>query len=183
MRRLAVPILAAIMMLAPLGCGVRIHTAYDHSVTYSRFRTYSWGALNLGLPQYAPVVRAAVDKNLRSRGWELVPSGGSATLFVFGDIYGEAGLEAAYQHVGGEWKTSWGQQGLGAGWKATGYGQESLTSLGTPGGHLVIDLFDSSTHQLLQRAIAEQDMSNSQKKTTKSLGKVIKKMLKKTPKP
>ena len=170
---------------------------------------------------YADTLRGLVEKGLKARGWQLVPSGGSATLFALGDVANGPGLIAYYARTpampdvaagtvstpapSGEatpnpapvattaapsqpiapgtekWAQNWGPQGWGAGWKP-GYGVDSYNALGTPETHLVLDIFDSASHQLLFRGVAGEDLSNSQKKNTKALEGSLKQILKGLPK-
>ena len=158
-----------------------ITTTESDSAAALQRRTYSWGEVHMAVPQYEPVVRAAVDKSLQKLGWQLVPSGGSATVFALGDVRGEPELEADYTKQGGGWGAGqWGLQGLGPGWKP-GYGEPTVNALGTSGSHLVIDIFDTPSHKLVFRGVLMEDISGTEKNNTKGLQKIINKTFKKFP--
>ncbi len=179
---------AALVSAAVLACPaaqasllhpVPIETEYDHS-THLAGRTYSWGSVTMQVTAYQDGVKAMIDKNLKARGWQLVPSGGSATIFATGDISSEAQMQAFYNGPGAGWGQGWGAQGWGAGWKP-GYGEPTWNALSRAGNNLIVDIFDSSSHQLLFRGVMEDDLSGVEKKDTKVLQKSLKKMFKKFP--
>ncbi len=172
---LTVPAAEAIPFLTP-----SVTIEYDHTAQFAH-RTYSWGVLEMAAPTYEPAVHAAVDKGLRQRGWQLVPSGGSATVFVLGDVRGEDQVKAFYAAKGGGFKQDWGPEGLGAGWKPY-YGNATINALSLPQNNLMIDIFDTASHQLIFRGVTEDDLSRTEKKNTKRLEKYIKQVFKEFPK-
>ncbi len=152
----------------------------DRSAALAR-RSYSWGDVHLAVAQYDGTVRAAVDKILAAKGWQLVPSGGSATLFAVGDVRGEAQLVESYSKQGGGWGAGqWGWQGLGAGWKPQ-FGEATVNALATAESHLVVDVFDTASHKLLFRGVMVEDVSGTEKANIKGLQKKLKAMWKKLP--
>ncbi len=158
----------------------KVTTEYDHSAPLAG-RTYSWGGLHMDVPEYEPAVHAATDKYLQARGWQLAPSGGSATIFVMGNVRGEPQLEKSYIEQGQGWGAGqWSPQGLGRGWAPT-YGQATITALSTPESHLVFDIFDTSSHKLLFRGITVEDLSGTEKSNTKRIAQSIKLIFKKFP--
>lgn len=183
MYRATVFLLAAVA-LCLTGCHKPwVYVGYDHAAAPGMHATYSWGLVRVAVRQYQAPIEAAVEKNLASRGWQLVPSGGSATVFVLGDIKNAEQLEAVYKNFDHGWAPpEWSAHGRGRGWKKSAYGEVDSVVLGNPGNKLIIDIFDSSTHQLLLRAVAENELSNTEKKNVKLLDKTIHKMLKKLPK-
>ena len=137
----------------------------------------------MAVAQYQPTAQAAVAKDLAAKGWQLVPSGGSATVFILGDIQNGQQLADFYTKLGnGSVAPAWGQQGRGPGWSKSAYGEVDSVALGNPGNKLVVDIFDNSNHQLLARAVGENDFSNTQKKNVKVLQKTLHRMLKGLPK-
>ena len=156
---------------------------YDHSVSLVR-RSYSWGEVRMAVPQYAGTVRAAIDANLQKKGWQLLPSGGSTTIYAHGDIRGEAQLSTVYGGSGadaaGNWGQVWTTQGLGPGWKPY-YGEAVFNALNVPENNLVVDIFDSGSHRLLFRGVMQDELSAPEKQTTKVLTRTIKHMFNKFP--
>jgi hypothetical protein len=107
-----------------------VRTDYDHGANFSSYHTYSWGTVKTSNPLNEDRVKAAVDKDLQAKGWQLVASGGSATVFANGNVK---------------------------------------------------DIFDASSHHLLFRGVADDDLSNNAGKNTKNMDKDISDMLKKFP--
>ena len=195
----AAPLAGAIPFLTP-----KVTVEYDHSAQLSH-RTYSWGDTRMSLPRYVDIVKALIDKDLRAKGWQLVPTGGSATVFLLGNTEDGPSLVAYYASQGAAsaatpgaptaaaadgangpaqgatWAQNWGPNGWGAGWKP-GYGLEVYNALGTAGNHLVVDVFDTASHRLMFRGVTGEDLSNSDKKNTGTFEKSLKAMFKKLPK-
>ena len=186
-RRLIPALAAAILVSAPVLQGISIpflpqplvFTEYDHAAPLAG-RTYSWGDLRLEVPLYTPVVRAAVDKDLAARGWQLVASGGSITIFGTGNVRSETQLEDFYKSTGAGWAQDWGARGWGPGWKPL-YGEDTSSGMCSAASHLVIDMFDTGSHRLLFRGVMTSDFSRTQKKNTKNFDKNLKKMFNKFP--
>ena len=156
-----------------------IFTEYDHSAQLVR-RTYSWGDLRMEVPLYTSVIRAAVDKNLAARGWQLVATGGSTTIFGTGNVRSETQLDDFYKSTGAGWAQNWGWNGWGPGWKP-GYGEFTSNGMNRPESHLVLDIFDTGSHKLLFRGVMAADFSSTQKKIEKKFQTNLKKMFKKFP--
>ncbi len=165
--------------LAALITPPAVTSEYDRSVPLAG-RTYSWGEVKLAMPPYSDSVRMAIDSILRKRGWQLAPSGGSVTLFAYGDIRGEAQLTAAYQAFCGGWGQPWSAQGWGPGWKPQ-YGEATFNALNVPENNLVLDMFDTANHRLLFRGVMKDDLSGTEKKNNKQLKKTVKRLLGKFP--
>ena len=177
----AAVLVAASVAPASLLHPIQVTTEYDHSAPLGN-RSYSWGRVTMQVPLYQSVVQAAIDKDLAARGWQLAPSGGSATLFANGDIRNMQQLESFYSGLDGDggWGEGWGLHGWGAGWTPY-YGVETANAMSTAEGHLVVDIFDSGSHRLLFRGVTGDDLSNTEKKNTEELDKGLKKMFSKFP--
>lgn len=178
-------LLAALLVAGLSGCSllhpIHVTTGYDHSAPIAQ-RSWSWAQVKMAVPVYEAPVKAAITKELANRGWQYTPSGGSATVFVWGNIQGQAQLDRDYAQYGPEWVQPWGLHGLGPGWARDSYGEDTHIALGLPGNNLVVDVFDSRTHRLLVRGVGEDDLAATQEKNTKRLERVIHAMLGKLPK-
>lgn len=89
-----------------------------------------------------------------------------------------------YNGMGGGWGGGWGFGGFGGfggGFGMGGFGDATTTEEDQRVGHLVVDIFDASSHKLLFRGVADDDLSNNSDKNTKSLNKDISDMLKRFP--
>ena len=163
-----------------------VRTDYDHGVNFSQYRTYSWGTVKTADPFFASRIQQAVDKQLQSKGWQLLPSGGAVTVFANDNLHNQKETQTFYDGMGGDWGPGWGGGwgwggwGWGGGWAGPGGGiGEATTSTTTQTvGNLVIDLFESSSKNLLWRGLATADLSTNAEKNTKSLDNDIPKMFK-----
>ena len=54
----------------------KVVTDYDHSVQFEKYHTYSWGHVHSTDPLYEDRIRSAVDRELQSKGWQAVETGG-----------------------------------------------------------------------------------------------------------
>ncbi len=172
---LALPLAAAVLLSGSLAFAADVRTDYDHHADFANYHTYSWGQVQTQNPLYVSRVKNEVNKELQSKGWQLVPSGGSATVFAMGNVKNEKQIETMYNGFGGGWGGGWGWGGWG-GFGPGGFGEETTTTNNKPVGHLVVDVFDSSNHKLLFRGISNNDIAKNSDKTTHNLDKNIDKM-------
>ncbi|WP_158615407.1 DUF4136 domain-containing protein [Acidipila sp. EB88] len=158
----------------------RVTSEYDHSASF-RNRTYSWGDARMGVPLYVDSTRALIDKDFKKRGWQLVPSGGSTTVFLLGHTPDAQNVIDYYHQHGDLWAQNWSAQGWGPTWK-THYGELIYNAAGTAENHIVFDIFDTTTHQPIFRAVTAEDLSGTPKKNNKDLERRFKVIFKQLPK-
>lgn len=156
-----------------------VKTDYDHGADFSKFHTYSWGKVNAANPFYVDRIKQSVDKQLQAKGWQLVPSGGEATIIATDRVHNEQELETMYDGMGGGWGGGWGWGGWGGG--GGGIGDATTSTVNQRVGKLVVDMFQGSSKKLLWRGSVSADLSNKSDKNTKDLDKSIGKMLKDFP--
>jgi len=178
--RTTLSLAAALFFSASLAHAADVRTDYDHKANFEIYHTYSWGTVKTANPFYVDRIKQAVDKDLQAKGWRMVPQGGNATVFATGSVKNEQEVETMYNNVGGGWGGGWGWGGWG-GFGDGGLGEANSTTVQQPVGHLVLDIFDSSNHQLLFRGISNSDLSKHASKNTKNLDKDVDKMFKDFP--
>ena len=122
----------------------------------------------------------AVDKQLQAKGWQKVPSNGSATIFSSDNVHNQKEVETMYNGWGGGWGGGWGWGGWGWG-NPGGFGDATTTTSNQPVGHLVVDIFDGTSKKLLWRGLATENLSTNDAKNTKALDGDINNMFKKFP--
>ena len=174
----------ALLLSGTLALASNVRTDYDHGANFSSYHTYSWGTVKTSNPLNEDRVKTAVDKDLQAKGWQLVASGGNATVFATGNVKNEQEAETMYDGMGGGWGGGWGWGGwggFGGGFGMGGFGESTTTEDDQRVGHLLVDIFDASSHKLLFRGVADDDLSNNSDKNTKSLNKDISDMLKRFP--
>lgn len=157
--------------------GDEVKSDYNHSADFTRVQTYSWGEVQMANPFYVDRVKQEVDRDLRAKGWQLVPAGGEVSIFAHGNIRNQHELETYYNGFGGGWGGRWGWGGWGWG----GPGFVTTTTTDQPVGNLVIDVFSVNTKDLLWRGMIERDLSKKEEANTKALNKDIDKMFKDFP--
>jgi hypothetical protein len=158
---------------------IQVTTEYDRDAREGA-KTYSWGAASMVVSQYTDVVKADVNRDLQAKGWQPVASGGAVTLFAHGDVQGSGPLEAYYGKLNAGWAQGWGEHGWGLGWKPW-YGEATTVALNVPGNNMVIDMFDTQSHRLIFRSVAQEQLWTNDKTARRYLLDSVKKMLEKLP--
>lgn len=165
-----------------------VRTDFDHGANIASYKTFSWGTVSTANPLNEDRVKAEISRDLQAKGWQLMPSGGRATVFATDKVKNEQELETMYDGFGGGgWGGGWGWGGWGGfgggyGMGGFGGGGDATTTTETQRvGHFVMDIFDASSHKLLFRGVADNDLSNNSSKNSKGLKKDVDTMLKKLP--
>jgi hypothetical protein len=161
-----------------------VQTDYDHSVNFSQFNSYSWGKVQTSNPFFVNRIQQAADKQLQAKGWQLMPSGGSVTVFATDNIHDQKQVQTMYDTMGAGWGRGWGWGGWGwgGGWgPGLGTGVATTTTTDQNVGNLVIDLFEGSSKTLLWRGLATENLSSNDEKNTKMVDGDINNMFKNFP--
>jgi Domain of unknown function (DUF4136) len=101
-------------------------------------------------------IQQAVDQQLQAKGWQLVPSGGSVTVFASDNIHNQKEAQTMYD----------------------GFGEATTTTFNQPTGNLVVDLFGGASKHLLWRGLATEDLSSNEDKNAKAVDNDIHSMFK-----
>jgi hypothetical protein len=187
MKRYVQAILIAVALMAGSMAAFAsdVRTDYDHAANFSQYNTYSWGKVQTSDPFFVNRLQQAVDKQLQTKGWKLMPVGGSVTIFATDNIHDQQQVQTMYDNMGSGWGGGWGWGGWGwgGGWGGPGFGTGIATTTTTDRaiGNLVIDLFDGSSKKLLWRGLATEDLSSNEAKNTKMLDGDINNMFKNFP--
>ena len=162
-----------------------VRTDYDHGANFAQYHTYSWGQVKTSDPFYVARIKQAVDQQLQAKGWQLMPSGGTVTVFASDNLHNQKETQTMYDGIGGGWGGGWGWGGWGwgGGWAGPGFGSGEATTTTTNQtvANLVIDLFDSGSKNLLWRGLSTEDLSTNAGRNTKQLDGDISKMFKEFP--
>jgi hypothetical protein len=105
MKCLALWLLAVTLALPAFGD--KVQNDYDHGVNFEQFHTYCWGHIKTSNPFYVSRIRDAVDRNLQTKGWQLVTSNCDATVFATSEVRDEKQVETYYNGYGGGWGGGW----------------------------------------------------------------------------
>ncbi len=148
----------------------KVVTDYDHSVDFSKFRTYSWTKVEAGNPLWTDRIKSAVDSQLIKQGWQKTASNGDASLAAFGATKTQPRLQTFYDSFGPGWYWSGFQDGT----STTTVEDEKI-------GTLVVDIFDTSNHRLIWRARATDALTDDPEKNEKKMDKAVEEMFKNFP--
>ncbi|WP_396127312.1 DUF4136 domain-containing protein [Acidicapsa acidisoli] len=108
---------------------------------------------------------------MAAKGWTQVESGGNVSIIAMGMTQTHQTLNTYYDSFGGGW--GWGRRFGGFG---DSFGESTTVPDTYRVGSLVIDLFDSSTKNLIWRGALSDALSNKSNKNIKSLNKGIVKL-------
>jgi Domain of unknown function (DUF4136) len=151
-----------------------VRTDYDHTANFSQYNSYSWGKVQTSNPFFVTRIQQAVDKQLQAKGWKLMPTGGSVTVFATDNIHDQQQVQTMYDNMGGGWGGGWGGPGFGTGIATTTTTNQNV-------GNLVIDLFEGSSKNLLWRGLATENLSSNADRNTKMVDGDINSMFKNFP--
>ncbi|MGI8772086.1 MAG: DUF4136 domain-containing protein [Acidobacteriaceae bacterium] len=143
-----------------------VHTDYDHKAVWERYHTFSWQKIKTSNPFYVDRIHDSVIHYLEQQGWKYVPSGGDVSLFAISNVRNQRSLQTFYNGYGGGW--GWGGYG---GWGGWGWGPGYTTTVPVHQRirHVVIDMYDAKTRQLLWRGAAVDDLSRKSEKNEQQL--------------
>ena len=173
--------ITAVMICVILGASAlpvfagNVRTDYNHQANFAQYHTYSWGNVKTSDPFYVDRIKQAVDKQLQAKGWQLVTSGASVTIFASDNLHNQKEVQTMYDGFGGGWGGGWGWGGLAY---PGGFGDATTTTTNQPVANLVVDIFDGNSKNLLWRGLATEDLSTNANKNTKSLDSDIARMFK-----
>lgn len=147
-----------------------VQTDYDHGVSFAQYHTYSWGRVHFTNPLFEQRIRDDVNRELQAKGWQVVPEGGTVTLTAVGVRRNQLGYQTFYDSFGPGWR-----------WRGWGGSTAITTVERVPVGTVIVDIYDSSSKQLIWRGLAQDTLSDNPEKNTKKLSKAVNKMFKKFP--
>ncbi len=158
----------------------QVSTDYDHHADFSKFHTFSIYKLQASDSLVEQRLRDDLTQDLTARGLQLVPEGGDLGITAVGSRKDQKEYNSFYEGLGGG---GYGWRGRGFGGFGGGFGGEGVTNtsvINVPVGSLVIDAYDDN-HQLMFRGMANNTLSNNEDKNSKTLEKVVKKIVSRFP--
>jgi len=155
-----------------------VNTDYDHNANFEKYRTFSFYRIKTANPLFEQRVRDEITRDLQAKGMQLVPSGGDLAITAIGDVKSQTEYNTFYDNLGGGF--GWHHWGWWGG-RAWGPEQATTTVQQVPVGTLMVDLYDTATHELVFRGTATGEVSNKSEKNTEKVDKAIDKMFKNFP--
>jgi hypothetical protein len=159
--------IAVVLFMATSLFANDVHTDYDRSANFGRYKTYSWGEIQVQDTLWVNRIKNAVDEALIAKGWTRVSSRGDVSLTATGTTRNEQILNTYYDHFGGR--------------RFGGVGEATTTTDVYTVGTLVVDMVDTQTKKLIWRGSSSDTLSSNSDKNIKNLDKGVQKMLKNFP--
>lgn len=153
---LATAALGAAVALAPMATAQKVSTDFDHGANFEQYHTFSIYRVKTANPLYEQRVRDAIARTLQAKGWQMVPAGGDVAITAIGDVrqtteyttfYNDLGPGFGWRGWGGWWGGRWG-----------GPSMATTTSQNIPVGTLVVDLYDTRSHNMIFRGMATDEL-------------------------
>ena len=151
------------LILSLSAVGQEVRTDYDHHANFSQYHTYYWQKVKTTDPLWERRIQDAVDRDLQSKGWQRMDSGGDVALMAVGSSRNEQEYRTFYDGLGG--------------WRWGGFGETTTQVENYRVGSLVLDMYDAHTKQLIWRGVASDMLSDKPEKNEKKLEKSVEKML------
>jgi Domain of unknown function (DUF4136) len=161
--RLLFSVTLSLAIISALAYAQDVKTDYDHHANFSQYHTYYWQKVKTTDPLWESRIQDAVNRELQSKGWQLVSSGGQVAITAVGSAQNQQEYETFYNGMGG--------------WRWGGFGETTTQAVNYPVGSLVLDFYDAQNHQLIWRGVSSDSLSNSPEKNEKKLDKAVNKML------
>jgi hypothetical protein len=164
-RRIFTGLLLSMCVITLTALADDVSTDYDHSVDFSKYRTYTWlHEPNIPDPLLRQQAEDAVNRQLQLKGLRMVtdPEQADLGIAVNGATQEKRTLQTFYDDWPGWYWGGWGT--------ATTY--ENTYTVGT----LVVDLFDSQTRRVVWRGVGSDTLSEKPAKNEKKIDKVVDKM-------
>src|SRR5437867_9099202 len=159
-----------ICLLATGALAQSVYVDYNHSVDFSKFKTYAWGqGANPNAIQDSILMQnaqQAINSQLQMKGLQMVQESQNPDLIVVAS----SGMKQ---------QTSYNAWGTG-GWRFGG-GMGTITPETQNIGTLVVDIYDAEGKKMIWRGISQGTLSNKGSKNEKEMNKAIEKMFKKYP--
>jgi len=158
-----------VFVLTAASFAQQVKTDYDRNANFSKYKTFSFEKVQTADPLWVDRIKSAVSSALTAKGMTQVDSGGDISIIAIEMTNTQQTLDTFYNGFGGGWR--WGGR----------FGDATTTTETYQVGTLVVDLYDSSTKELLWRGSASDTLSNKSSNNIKNLDKGVEKMFKKYP--
>lgn len=158
-----------VFFLTAASLAQQVKTDYDRDANFGKYKTFSFEKIQTKDPLLVDRIKSAVSASLTARGLSHVDSGGDLSIVAVEMTNTQQTLDTFYD-------------GFGGGWRFGGrFGDATTTTETYQVGTLVVDMFDSSTKELLWRGSASDTLSNNSGNNIKKLDKGVEKMFKNYP--
>jgi hypothetical protein len=162
---------ALMMLIGNVAFAQKVTTDYDKGANFGQYKTFMWiKEPNTTDPLMRERVMADVNSALTAKGLQLVTSNGDLGVAAHEATQQKRTLNTFYDGFGGGWR-----------FRGGGFGSSTTTEDTYEVGTLVVDLFDTKTHEALWRGTATGTLSENPQKNAENLNKAVAKMFKDFP--
>lgn len=158
-----------------------VQTDYDHKAPFTDYHTFSIAKIQTVNPLDVDILRTEIRRDLQYHNWREVPQGGDVVLTAIGAQKEATQYQSFYSGLG----PGFGWGGFGGGWGGGfgggGFGDNTTTVRQIPIGTLVVDMYDTHTHNLVWRGTSHETDSDNMNKNSGKLQKAIDEMFYKFP--
>jgi hypothetical protein len=162
--RIATALFLTVIAAAP-ALAQTVTIDYDHSVNFLKFKTYTWQKLHATDPSVEDRINIALKRDMEGRYMTEVASGGDLTITAVEATQDKAEFTDFYSSLTG---FNW-QNTAGSG----GFLDAGTTIADVPLDTLIVDLYDSKTHQLLWRGAVTEPVATSQDKNDRTIDHAV----------
>ena len=168
-------ILAAVLPFVAACSSVEVHTDYDASVNFARYKTYCWTKVpTLTNPLMGGRIVAEIDGQLFAKGWQKVTDEQQADALIAAHVTTQEReqINTMYNNVG---PGGWYGPGFAGGWAGAGVSTSTVSYFTV--GTLLVDILDAKTKQGIWHGTAEgtvsQDPQQNEKEIAESTTKLF----------
>ena len=172
--RTARKLLWAVVPFVAACSSIEVHTDYDNTVDFSRFKTYYWAKTPTTTrnPLMAPRIVAAIDGQLLAGGWTRAQEGqADAAVAAHVTTREQERIDTMYNNMG----PGWIGPGGGPGWSRSGMSSSTVTVFTV--GTLIVDILDAKTRSAVWHGMAtgtvDNDVQDTQQKVNEAVQKIF----------
>ena len=171
-RTMATGLFATAMAATPL-LAQTVTIDYDHTVNFLKFKTYTWQKLHATDPSVEDRINIALKRDMEGRYMTEVASGGDVTITAVEATQDKAEFTNFYSSLSGfDWQHLSG---------ATGFLDSGTALQDVPLDTLIIDIYNTKTHQLLWRGAVTEPVATSENKNDRTIDHAVTLLISKYP--
>jgi Domain of unknown function (DUF4136) len=154
-----------------------VHVDFDNSANFGQYKTFCFIQVHSSDQTAETRLKEAITKNLTDKGWHVADSDCQVSIAAIGGVKDRKEYSTFYEGLAPGW--GW-RSGL-RGWGDWGSGGVIIRVDDIPVGLLVVDLFDTSSKQLVWRGTSKNYLSGNSDKNADKLHQAVDKMFNKFP--
>jgi hypothetical protein len=138
---------------------------YDHTVNFLKFKTYTWEKLHATDPSVEDRINIALKRDMEGRYMTEVSNKGDVTITAVEATQDKSEFASFYNTLDGfSWQTVSGKGG---------FLDTGTTLADVPLDTLIVDMYDTKTHQLLWRGAVTEPVAKSEDKNDRTIDHAV----------